>query len=166
MDPEMQALFEAFTRAYMRADPEAMRACTTDDFDWQQHVGDGEPTGQVIVGVDAVCAEIARRKREWQDVRYGGFHNVANSPVEMLEQDYPITFLRYGLVPDSGGEGRTRGGRQAATIRSRRKLRPHGPGARVLEKPTVGRRSDAGPPPSRRRTPGRRRSARTPRAAR
>lgn len=39
-----------------------------------------------------------------------GFHNVANSPVEMIEQDYPITFLRYALVPDSGGAGRHRGG--------------------------------------------------------
>jgi N-methylhydantoinase B len=39
-----------------------------------------------------------------------GFHNVANSPIEMLEQDYPITFQRYGLVPDSGGPGEHRGG--------------------------------------------------------
>jgi N-methylhydantoinase B len=39
-----------------------------------------------------------------------GFHNVANSPVEMIEQDYPITFVRYALAPDSGGDGRTRGG--------------------------------------------------------
>lgn len=39
-----------------------------------------------------------------------GFHNIANSPVEMMEQTYPITFVEYGLVPDSGGAGRTRGG--------------------------------------------------------
>jgi N-methylhydantoinase B len=39
-----------------------------------------------------------------------GFHNIANSPVEMLEQTYPITFIEYGLVADSGGAGRTRGG--------------------------------------------------------
>lgn len=39
-----------------------------------------------------------------------GFHNVSNSPVEMIEQDYPISFQCYALVPDSGGRGRTRGG--------------------------------------------------------
>ena len=39
-----------------------------------------------------------------------GFHNVSNSPIEMIEQDYPLTFQTYGLVPDSGGAGRTRGG--------------------------------------------------------
>ena len=39
-----------------------------------------------------------------------GFHNIANAPVEMLENTLPLTFLEYGLVPDSGGRGRTRGG--------------------------------------------------------
>ena len=28
----------------------------------------------------------------------------------MIEQDYPVTFLRYGLIPDSGGPGQHRGG--------------------------------------------------------
>lgn len=39
-----------------------------------------------------------------------GFHNLANSPVEMVESLHPVTFLGYGLTPDSGGAGRTRGG--------------------------------------------------------
>jgi N-methylhydantoinase B len=39
-----------------------------------------------------------------------GFHNIANSPVEMIEQTYPVTFTQYALVPDSGGAGRFRGG--------------------------------------------------------
>ncbi len=39
-----------------------------------------------------------------------GFHNIANSPIEMIEQAYPITFIEYGLLPDSGGPGRHRGG--------------------------------------------------------
>lgn len=39
-----------------------------------------------------------------------GLHNVANAPVEMVEAKYPVTFLRYGLIPDSGGAGRHRGG--------------------------------------------------------
>jgi N-methylhydantoinase B len=39
-----------------------------------------------------------------------GFHNISNTPVEMIENDYPVTFLQYGLIPDSGGAGKFRGG--------------------------------------------------------
>ncbi|MCS7006292.1 MAG: hydantoinase B/oxoprolinase family protein [Thermoleophilia bacterium] len=34
----------------------------------------------------------------------------ANIPVEVAESEYPIRIERYGLVPDTGGAGRTRGG--------------------------------------------------------
>ncbi len=39
-----------------------------------------------------------------------GMHNNANIPMEMIESDMPLTFLGYGLLPDSGGPGRQRGG--------------------------------------------------------
>ena len=39
-----------------------------------------------------------------------GMHNNAAIPIEMIEADTPITFLGYGLVPDTGGDGRWRGG--------------------------------------------------------
>jgi N-methylhydantoinase B len=39
-----------------------------------------------------------------------GLHNNTNAPIEMVEARYPVTFLRYGLIPDSGGAGRHRGG--------------------------------------------------------
>ena len=39
-----------------------------------------------------------------------GFHNIASSPVEMIEATYPVRFLRYGLAPDTGGAGYRRGG--------------------------------------------------------
>lgn len=39
-----------------------------------------------------------------------GLHNNTNAPIEMVEARYPITFLRYGLIPDSGGAGAQRGG--------------------------------------------------------
>ena len=37
-------------------------------------------------------------------------HNNANIPMEMIESDMPLTFLGYGLLTDSGGAGRQRGG--------------------------------------------------------
>ena len=37
-------------------------------------------------------------------------HNNANIPVEMIESERHIAVVRYGLLPDSGGAGRHRGG--------------------------------------------------------
>ena len=39
-----------------------------------------------------------------------GFHNLANSPIEMCETLFPITFTEYAFIPDSGGRGQFRGG--------------------------------------------------------
>jgi N-methylhydantoinase B/oxoprolinase/acetone carboxylase alpha subunit len=39
-----------------------------------------------------------------------GMHNNANIPMEMIESDMPLTLLGYGLLTDSGGAGRHRGG--------------------------------------------------------
>ena len=36
--------------------------------------------------------------------------NLGNQPVELIEADLPLRVERYGLVPDSGGAGRQRGG--------------------------------------------------------
>jgi N-methylhydantoinase B len=37
-------------------------------------------------------------------------HNNASIPIEMIESDMPLSFTRYGLLPDSGGAGQHRGG--------------------------------------------------------
>jgi N-methylhydantoinase B len=39
-----------------------------------------------------------------------GMHNNANIPVEMVESERHLSIVRYGLIPDSGGAGRHRGG--------------------------------------------------------
>jgi N-methylhydantoinase B/oxoprolinase/acetone carboxylase alpha subunit len=39
-----------------------------------------------------------------------GMHNNSNIPIEMIEGDTPISVVGYGLLPDSGGPGRQRGG--------------------------------------------------------
>lgn len=36
--------------------------------------------------------------------------NISNQPIEMIEAEMPVEVARYGLVPDSGGPGRNRGG--------------------------------------------------------
>ncbi|MEJ1159677.1 hydantoinase B/oxoprolinase family protein [Prosthecomicrobium sp. N25] len=70
--------------------------------------------------------EASGRRRVYFDIEVGGWgghaggdgasalscglHNNTNAPIEMVEAKYPVTFLRYGLLPDSGGPGRHRGG--------------------------------------------------------
>jgi N-methylhydantoinase B len=36
--------------------------------------------------------------------------NTLNTPVEVIEMNYPLLVERYGLIPDSGGPGESRGG--------------------------------------------------------
>ena len=36
--------------------------------------------------------------------------NTRNAPVEVIERTYPLEVVRYGLVPDTEGAGRRRGG--------------------------------------------------------
>lgn len=66
--------------------------------------------------------------------------NQSNVPIEMIEAAYPLRILRYGIVPDTGGAGRYRGGNAfireyqyigetdgLLSLRSdKRKFRPHG----------------------------------------
>ncbi len=39
-----------------------------------------------------------------------GIHNLANTPIEMVESTYPLRYRRYELLADSGGAGKYRGG--------------------------------------------------------
>ncbi len=65
--------------------------------------------------------------------------NQSNVSIEMIESDYPIRIRAYGMVPDTGGPGRHRGGlaltreyevlaeRAILNVRSdKRRYRPHG----------------------------------------
>ncbi|APW97530.1 5-oxoprolinase [Halobiforma lacisalsi AJ5] len=52
----------------------------------------------------------ARPDRDGMDGVQVGMTNTLNTPVESLETEYPLRVERYALRPDSGGEGRYRGG--------------------------------------------------------
>ncbi len=51
-----------------------------------------------------------RRTGDGPDCLSAGIHNLANNPVELVENEFPMRILRYGLRADSGGAGRHRGG--------------------------------------------------------
>lgn len=103
-------------------------------------VGFDEPDGTSKVLVDFLCgAWGARPDADGLDGASALGANLANVPVEEIEAAFPIRFLRYGFVPDTGGDGEYRGGlssirefqllaeRGLLSIRSdRRRHRPYG----------------------------------------
>lgn len=52
----------------------------------------------------------ARQNKDGLDCYSQGIHNLANTPIEMVEATYPLRFKRYEFIPDTGGAGRRRGG--------------------------------------------------------
>jgi N-methylhydantoinase B len=52
----------------------------------------------------------ARAERDGMDAVQTHFQNTANSPIEELESEIPVYVREYGLIQDSGGVGRHRGG--------------------------------------------------------
>jgi N-methylhydantoinase B len=108
--------------------------------------GEGGPSLIAIGGYDEgrpfVLAEVivgawgARAGREGLEGVSNPLANLSNQPVEFVESDLPLRVLTYGLVPDSGGPGRHRGGlafarafalraeRAVLTVRSDRRNNP------------------------------------------
>ncbi len=52
----------------------------------------------------------ARPTKDGLDCYSQGIHNLANTPIEMVESTYPLRFRRYELLADTGGAGKFRGG--------------------------------------------------------
>ena len=51
-----------------------------------------------------------RQEKDGLDCYSQGIHNLANTPIEMVEITYPLRFTHYEFIPDTGGAGRHRGG--------------------------------------------------------
>ncbi len=52
----------------------------------------------------------ARPAKDGPDAIQTTIHNTENAPIEEVEINYPIRFAHYGLITNSGGSGRFRGG--------------------------------------------------------
>jgi N-methylhydantoinase B len=52
----------------------------------------------------------ASEHKDGHDCYSQGIHNLANTPIEMVEATYPLRFKHYELIPDTGGAGKQRGG--------------------------------------------------------
>ena len=74
-------------------------------------VGMVEPDGTSRVLVDFLCgAWGGRPTADGLDGASALGANLANVPIEELEANFPVRFVRYGFAPDTGGIGRFRGG--------------------------------------------------------
>jgi N-methylhydantoinase B len=68
-------------------------------------------TGKDFIYVEALGGGLgARAKKDGIDGIQVHITNTSNLPIEAMELEYPLMVLHYGLVPDSCGAGKTRGG--------------------------------------------------------
>lgn len=79
-------------------------------------------TGQAYLYLETLGGGMgARAAADGKDGVQVHITNTSNLPVEAIEMEYPLLVEEYGLVPDSGGAGRQRGG-----MGLRRVVRPVG----------------------------------------
>ena len=76
------------------------------------HLSGVDPrTGRYFVYIETIGGGSgARATKDGLDGVQVHITNTSNLPVECLESEYPLMVERYGLIPDSGGAGRWRGG--------------------------------------------------------
>jgi N-methylhydantoinase B len=68
-------------------------------------------SGRDFVYVEALGGGMgARATKDGMDGVQVHITNTSNLPIEAMELEYPVRVWRYGLVPDSGGPGKYRGG--------------------------------------------------------
>jgi N-methylhydantoinase B len=68
-------------------------------------------SGRDFVLVEAMGGGMgARSSKDGKDGVQVHITNTSNLPIEAMEMEYPLRVLYYGLVPDSGGPGKFRGG--------------------------------------------------------
>ncbi len=68
-------------------------------------------SGRGFVFVEAMGGGMGARKcKDGMDGTQVNITNTSNLPIEAMELEYPLRVLHYGLVPDSGGPGKYRGG--------------------------------------------------------
>jgi len=102
---------ETAFRAFARAIPERLSA---DSKGCMCNIGFGgisPRTGGYFVFYEAQAGGYgARASKDGIEAVQPHMQNTENAPVEETEANYPVRIVRYGLIPDSEGAGRTRGG--------------------------------------------------------
>jgi N-methylhydantoinase B len=102
---------ETALRALAAAMPEESMADTKGTVCNVAIAGTDPRTGRYFVFYESIAGGYgARARQDGMDAVQPHFQNTENAPIEETEAHYPLRIVRYGLVPDSEGPGRFRGG--------------------------------------------------------
>jgi len=106
-----QRIADVVLGALAQAVPERVPAASTGSMS-NFTIGGVDPgTGQYYSYVETYGGgHGALREQDGMDGVHTNMTNTRNAPVEVIENAYPLRVGRYGLVPDSEGPGRARGG--------------------------------------------------------
>lgn len=106
-----QRVVDVLLGAFSEALPEKVIAASNGATTALIFGGTKKLSGQEFVYIEALGGGLgARSKRDGLDGLQVHITNTSNLPVESLETEYPLRVLRYGLVRNSGGAGKHRGG--------------------------------------------------------
>jgi N-methylhydantoinase B len=110
--PTGRRVFDMLTATLLQGDPSLMAAASggvsTPVVLAEEETDAG--ARNVVVVQPMVGGMGARLGHDGVDGRDSGTSNLANNPVEAIEESAPIRVLHYGIRPDSGGAGKWRGG--------------------------------------------------------
>jgi len=95
--------------ALYQAQPDLVPAAGAQDFGLMAKFTDPDTKEQQVLFDGIYGGGGAWHSRDGEPAIAGG-PNAANTPVEVIEDSYPITFRRYQIAPDTGGAGTHRGG--------------------------------------------------------
>ncbi|MDQ0286309.1 N-methylhydantoinase B [Desulfofundulus luciae] len=106
-----QRIADVLLGALARAVPERVTAAGTGSMSNFTAGGVDPTTGTYYSYVETYGGgQGAKHNQDGMDGVHVHMTNTRNTPVEVIEQSYPLRVERYALVPDSGGAGKHRGG--------------------------------------------------------
>jgi N-methylhydantoinase B len=113
-------MVSAINGAFAQALPGQVPACGGHEYTQSfNFVPDEDGNQQILIDIFFGGAG-ARPERDGRPA-VGSLQNITNTPIETIEADYPLRIKQYGLVMDSAGAGRYRGG--SCTVRDHEVLR-------------------------------------------
>jgi N-methylhydantoinase B len=106
-----QRIVDAVLRALIQAVPERVPAACSGTMNLLNIGGFDPQDGRYYNYIETYGGgQGALYDRDGMDAVQNHMTNTRNAPVEAIEAAYPLRVVRYGLVPDSEGAGRFRGG--------------------------------------------------------
>lgn len=106
-----QRVADLILGALAQAVPSRVTACSNSVCTVATFIGERKDTGAIWVYLETMGGGAgARATKDGLDGVHVHVTNTSNLPVEALENEYPLTLLRYELVEGSGGAGTYRGG--------------------------------------------------------